>query len=104
MADYENCPKCDVAIGGIHTITCGVSRCKQHGIQRISCDLPGGHAPTKFTGYWPGTEEAIERGWYSYLDPINGWTRCDKDHEDGSPDLNRVAVELTWNSTSEKFE
>ena len=67
MTTYETCPKCDVAIGEIHENSCGVTRCKEHGFQRFSCPMPGKHTPTKFTGFWPGTQEAIERGWFPIL-------------------------------------
>ena len=104
MADYETCPDCDVEIGKAHKKSCDVSRCKTHGLQLISCHMPGGCAPTTFTGYFHGTEEAIERGWFSYLVRGQGWIPCDKDHEDAWPDLNRVMKELSWNSASERFE
>ena len=104
MTTYETCPKCDVAIGEIHENSCGVTRCKEHGFQRFSCPMPGKHTPTKFTGFWPGTQEAIERGWYAYLDTKKGWTACDEDHADATPDLKRVMSQLRWNSESEKFE
>ena len=66
--------------------------------------MPGGCAPTKFSGYWPGVEEAIERGWYYYVDDEKGLLHCGSDHEDALPDVNRVIAELSWSSESEKFE
>lgn len=104
MTVYKNCPNCEVPIGETHEGFCGVSRCKNHGFQRISCPMPGGCAPTKFSGYWPGVEEAIERGWYYYVDEEKGLIHCDSNHEDALPDVDRVIVELSWNSESEKFE
>lgn len=104
MTAYKTCPKCDVSIGETHENTCGVSRCKNHGFQRISCPMPGGCAPTKFSGYWPGVQEAVEKQWYYFVDEGKGVTPCSRDHEDALPDVNRVLAELTWNSESEKFE
>ena len=104
MTTYETCPKCDVSIGETHEDFCGVSRCKEHGYQRISCPMPGGCSPTKFTGYWPGVQEAIERDWYYYAHVKKGATPCSGDHEGALPDLNRVVAELSWNSDSEKYE
>jgi len=39
--------------------------------------MPGGCAPTKFIGDFNGTQEAIDRGWYVYLERDKGWIRCD---------------------------
>ena len=104
MVDFEMCPDCDVAIGELHKQGCDISRCKLHGRQLISCYMPGGCSPTTFTGYFHGTVEAIERGWFSYLEAGKGWIPCDESHPDASPDLNRVMKELNWNSASERFE
>ena len=104
MTTYETCPKCDVSIGETHEEFCGVSRCKEHGYQRISCSMSGGCSPTKFTGYWPRAQEAIERDWYYYAHEKKGATPCSGDHEGALPDLNRVLAELSWNSDLEKYE
>jgi hypothetical protein len=66
--------------------------------------MPGGCSPTKFTGYWPGIQEAIERDWYYYVHKRKGVIHCGSDHEDALPDINRVVTELSWNSKSEKYE
>ena len=104
MTAYKNCPKCEVPIGETHEDFCGVSRCKNHGFQLISCPMPGGCAPTKFTGYWPGVQEAIEKAWFYYVDEEKGVIHCGPEHEEALPDVNRVVTELSWNSESEKFE
>ena len=104
MAGSKLCPTCKVAIGELHKKSCDISRCKAHGLQLILCAMPGGCAPTKFIGDFNGTQEAIDRGWYVYLERGQGWIRCDKDHPDAWEDLNRVMEELTWNPATEMYE
>lgn len=93
-----------MSVGETHEDFCGVSRCKAHGFQLISCPIDRECTPTKFSGYWPGLQEAIEKGWYYFVDEQKGVLSCTSDHEDALPDVNRVVTELNWNSSSEKYE
>jgi hypothetical protein len=88
-----NCPRCEVPINSLHLNHCTVSRCKEHGGQRALCGGEGKHSPIIWKGEWPGTSEAISRNWF--YESADG---------DLLPDLNRVAIELTWNSELEIYE
>ena len=106
MTDFEYCPDCNVPILHTHLEVCDISRCKIHGTQLLKCRLLDESeecSPTKFSGFFPGPEEAIDRGWYAYLDENNTWQSCDSTHPEASPDVNKVFTELKWNSQSEKF-
>lgn len=67
------------------------------------CAVGDGCAPTTFMGFQHGVQEAIERDWFALFDD-NGWTSCSASVEGSVPDRNRVILELTWNSNSEKLE
>jgi hypothetical protein len=106
MTEFNSCPDCGVSIGDIHQEGCDISRCKIHGNQLLKCLFlheSNDCRPTKFSGYFPGTEEAIERGWFSYLDKTKTWIKCEASHPEASPDINKVLIELEWNSEQEKF-
>ena len=106
MTEFNFCPDCNVSVQEIHFEGCDISRCKIHGSQLLKCRLLNQSnecSPTKFSGFFPGTEEAIKRGWYSYLDDDNTWQSCASTHPEASPDVNRVFTELKWDSQSERF-
>jgi hypothetical protein len=106
MTEFDLCPDCNVAIHETHVEVCDISRCKNHGIQLLKCRLLNGSnecSPTKFSGFFPGSEEAIKRGWYSYLDENKTWQSCESTHPGASPDINRVFTELKWDSKTERF-
>ena len=94
---------CEVPVGDRHKSFCTMARCKEHGFQLFSCPLDDPHTPSIFRGEFPGTSEAIARGWFSRFDENKGWVACQSDHPDAMPDLNRVMSELVWNSDSESF-
>jgi hypothetical protein len=107
-AYQPNCRQCNAAVGEEHD-WCSIARCKTTGQQLIQCPgeeheykgrIYGEHegecGPNRYDGYWAGYREAIERGWYSKLVPGQGWQRTTADDPEGSPDLNRVAIELEW--------
>lgn len=106
MSEFEICPDCSVAIGESHQNVCGISRCKIHGVQLVTCQLieeSDECLPTLFDGYFPGTKEATERGWHVYQNHDNKWDKCSSDHPDSTPDINRVMKELNWDSQLEKY-
>lgn len=86
------CPSCDVAIGARHKRGCTIALCKAHGEQWQSCLRPGKHAATRYRGVFPGTVEALKRGW-----SVEG-------KGTKQPDLNRVYAQLEWNPDRELFE
>lgn len=85
------CPSCRTPIGKVHSAGCAVGRCKAHGEPRDQCMGSGRHASTTYWGVYPGTIEAIKRGWVLKSKKV---TR---------PDLNRAMAELTWDPASEQF-
>lgn len=87
----DECPSCSVRIGQLHGRSCDVARCAAHGEQLIACEGSGRHQPTIWRGVYPGTVEALKQGW-----TVN---RRGREH----PDINRVLVELTWDTTTETF-
>jgi hypothetical protein len=103
MEKFDRCPSCEVLVGFVHSDLCEISRCTLHGEQFYSCSAPDNCFTTKFTGYYPGSEEAIERGWYCYQDANKKWVSCDEQHEGATPDINRVIKELSWNSLAERY-
>ena len=103
MEKFDRCPDCEVLVGVVHTQLCDISRCTLHGEQLYSCSAPDGCFTTKFTGYYPGSEEAIERGWYVYQNANKKWVTCNEQQEGAMPDINRVTTELMWNSLAERY-
>jgi hypothetical protein len=87
----DQCPTCSVAIGHQHRRSCDVARCAFHGQQFIACDGAGKHQPTTWRGVYPGTVEALKRGWTI--------ERRGREHSD----INRVLTELVWDSHTEMY-
>jgi hypothetical protein len=87
----DECPSCSIRIGQAHGRSCDVARCGAHGEQLIACEASGRHRPAIWRGVYPGTVEALKRGWMV--------ERRGREH----PDINRVLVELTWDTTTETF-
>jgi hypothetical protein len=87
----RKCPSCGTPIGKVHGAGCSVGRCKAHGEPRDQCFGDGRHSATTYWGVYPGTIEALKRGWTI---KVKGAVR---------PDLNRVLSELTWDPDSEQF-
>jgi hypothetical protein len=85
------CPSCRTPIGKVHKAGCAVGRCKSHGESRDQCMGSGRHASTTYWGVYPGTIEAIKRGW---IVKSRGAT---------TPNLNRVLTQLTWDPANEQF-
>ena len=85
------CPSCQTPIGKAHKVGCAVGRCKAHGEPRDQCMGSGRHASTSYWGVYPGTIEAIKRGWVIKSKKV---TR---------PDMNRDIADLTWDPATEQF-
>lgn len=85
------CPSCGVDIGKKHGPGCEIAVCKSHGERRAECFGEGSHSATTYWGVYPGTLEALNRGWV--------YERSDREE----PDINRVIVELTWDSRTEQY-
>ena len=79
---------CGARIGQDHIDYCDVARCRDCGDQAAWCDC-GKWNPDTWTGFWPGTLEAVEKGYFCYWGP--GWIECDESHPEATPDLNRLA-------------
>lgn len=101
------CPDCGVGVGTPHVEGCDVQRCTGCKGQRFACycgveDEETGevsednHDPqaAAWTGYWPGVEGCVERGWFSKLVPGRGWQPTTIDDPDASCDLNRYVIEV----------
>jgi hypothetical protein len=85
------CPACRAPVGSPHRAGCSIGRCKAHGEPRDQCLGAGRHAASTYWGVYPGTIEAVKRGW---LIESKGVVR---------PDLNRVLMELEWDPATEQF-
>lgn len=87
----STCPSCGVAVGRKHGHDCDIALCKTHGERRVECFGEGRHTATTYWGVYPGTVEALKRGWIS--------KRAGREE----PDINRVIVELDWDPEAEQY-
>lgn len=87
----STCPSCGVAVGRKHGHDCDIALCKTHGERRAECFGEGRHAATTYWGVYPGTVEALKRGWT--------YARAGRDE----PDINRVIAELDWDPGPEQY-
>lgn len=87
----STCPSCGVAVGSKHGQDCDIALCKTHGERRTECFGEGRHGATTFWGVFPGTIEALKRGWT--------YKRTGREE----PDINRVIVELGWDPVAEQY-
>lgn len=110
-----NCHDCEAKPGDLHVPGCDVERCPLCGFQLISCEH-GEDVLRKtsrwfnermpWSGIWPGTEEAVEYGFYvRWAGPMPGgtWVKCDKDHPGAKPSLNDVMEHCVWDRNKKKF-
>ncbi len=108
---------CGAAIDEQHHDWCDIARCAATGQQLIQCageeheykgrtygEHEGACESDRWTGFYPGTLEAVERGWFSVFHGLRGWVRCGPDDPDARPDLNRVHSELHWNPATQRYE
>jgi hypothetical protein len=119
VAYVHRCNDCGAEVGEEHADGCDVARCLAYGSQRIQCG-PGsrlvpfrvdpGHVEVVhvfdghdcgrdvWTGQWPGVAECAEFGWWVVFLP-NGnpsWRPVPAGTPGAAPDLNRLAVDATW--------
>ena len=87
----STCPSCGVAVGSKHGQDCDIALCKTHGERRTECFGEGRHGATTYWGVFPGTIEALKRGWT--------YKRAGREE----PDINRVIVELGWDPLAEQY-
>lgn len=84
------CRDCLAKPGSEHMPGCDVERCSACGGQRISCGCGNPHNPAKakWTGVWPGVEEAVHLGLYC-RERIK-FEACGANDPGAMPDLNEV--------------
>lgn len=105
---HKDVCSCGAKIGEYHSDGCDIARCRKCGEQAWAC----GHAtdkksyPDVWTGYWPGTIECVDRGWFSYFKPDfgegMGWAQCGPEHLGAGPDLNRLMIETVYDKKLKK--
>lgn len=119
-----NCPECKAAPGALHTPGCDVERCPSCGCQFISCGCIADANDTDditdeviatweaewlprripWSGEWPGLAECRTFGWYCRRNPRGaGWVTCSKDHPEARENLNRLAMEATWDREEARY-
>lgn len=103
MATEEYCPDCGVAPGELHQQGCDIERCPECGGQMLmdDCELTVPRLP--WTGEWPGKAECREFGWYSKMEPGQGWVPCDKDEPGAHENLNRLAIDAVWSKEQGRY-
>jgi len=90
--NLPDCHDCGAAPGEIHGVNCDVEQCTVCGDQFMLCDHPGHDKfAARWTGEWPGSAEARERGWFVVFDS-DGWRPCTPETPGAQPDLSRWAV------------
>lgn len=82
------CPDCGVDEGRPHDDGCDVAICPTCGQQVLSHDEDHLAPQTYWTGFWPGTIECRERGWYVVGPP---WLPVPPGTPGATEDLNRWA-------------
>ncbi len=125
------CNDCGAPIGTPHIGDCDVARCLHNGRQRFQCDggtcdadcdsgdfysrahhntfhANGPHddcGADIWDGVWPGTEECVQLGWYSYFVGQNdiSWVPCGPEHPAATPDLNRLGFSTTWDRERQRW-
>ena len=104
--DSKNCYDCGVKIGERHLDFCDVERCPCCGGQLLSCDCGGvfeNNERIAWGGFWPGSEECKEFGWYAKMVKGKGWVSCHKDEDGASEDLNRLYIDAKWDRKKQRF-
>lgn len=124
---FKRCSDCAAEPGEVHDVGCDVARCLTYGTQRIQCQpgarmvvrgiLPNGGVDVDWeedghdcgrdvwSGRWPGVAECEEFGWFAVFVP-NGnpsWRPVPAGISGAVPDLNRLAVEATWDAEQRRW-
>lgn len=95
MKDFQDkrlCPDCGASPGERHQEDCDVQICTECFGQYIICECDK-HDFDKaaWTGHWPGSLEAAEKGWFVVWTE-HGWISCHDGEPGSKPDLNRYSV------------
>lgn len=122
------CQDCGTGPGEPHEDNCDTARCMVTGMQRIQCGMgiplfvgealydwedhdphPGEDCGQDiWSGQWPGQDDAVRLGWWSYFRPDfgegTGWAQCGPEHPGATPDLNRLAISGKWNAELRRWE
>jgi hypothetical protein len=56
-----------------------------------------------WTGKWPCDEEARAANMWCKRSKLGGWEACDRSAKDAQPDLNRFAIEHSWDPISQTW-
>lgn len=105
----EACPDCGAVIDEPHDDGCDVARCLATGMQRLLCSEDEHCGQDIWSGIWPGEAECAEFGWWAYFrNPRPGekygeWVRCEADHPEAVPDLNRLVIDAWWDETAGRW-
>ena len=100
--DPGPCNDCGAAHGHAHEDGCDVARCLFTGMQRLACYGRHDCGRDVWDGCWPGIQEAVEFGWYSYFEPP--WRACGPEHPQGAPDLNRInPLHCEWDRAARRW-
>ena len=103
------CPECHVSIGMPHLDGCDIAQCYNCGGQRLTCQCkePGNDT---WTGYWPGTKEAEEYGFFYKDDPTGNQLglvppriTCDGNDPDARVNITAMQRACLWDKDKKRF-
>lgn len=115
------CHDCEAKPGEYHDMGCDVERCPDCGGQMIGCYCEDPRETFDegerliWTGYWPGTKECIEYGFFNkwvttgtrrirgHTLEAGSWEPCDADDPDATPDFGRLLEEAVWDKNKRRY-
>ncbi len=102
--EKKPCQNCGVMPGENHRDACDLEQCSECGkpTTYCECDLQVEKEILPWDGDYPGATDAGNLGFWCHL-TNHGWARCDKDHPDAMPDINRLCVDAVWDKQKKKF-
>lgn len=115
--DLERCPSCGgqmISCNCIYTFN-GIDPetmedthpdIYEHGPTEAMCeawDKVWGSRRMRWTGEYPGADQAREFGWYCRMG-AHGWEPCGPDDEGATEDMNRLVTEGRWNAETQRWE